>query len=115
MSTKYYTRMAGKEINVLGYGRDRDTSRWGEGDKVWLQDVQASAVRAVGRGVLQFDSWNGELVVTKRRLGVDRTRTSKAVNKLAEMMGTVKAFEYLKSQGCAYGVISRENVHLYNH
>lgn len=92
------------------YGRDRDTTRWGEGNKVWEDEALQSAVRAVGNGVLQYDDNRDELVVARRKLGRIVRKPSPAVNTYADLVGVSVAFSKLQSMGCAVGTVSEKLV-----
>lgn len=88
------------------FGRNRDTHRWGEGAKQSLEITQEQALRSVGNKVLSFDTWNGNITAGGK--------VRPAIERLEQEMGQVEAWEFLASNGCAYGTISAENVRMYN-
>ena len=89
---------------MFGFGSNN--SRWGEGAKQSLEITQEQALRSVGNKVLSFDGFNGNILAGGK--------VRPAIERLEMEMGQVKAWEFLASNGCAYGTISAENVRMYN-
>ena len=96
----------GCETTMLGYNSNRDTSRWGEGDKSSAEEIEERALSGLSRRKpIQFDTFNDELTTGGK--------TKRCLEALRANKGKTGAMDFLASHGYAVGTYSRENAELY--